>query len=306
MLVLPNELFYLIQQRQQIVFQLQTQQHEVIALKGRVISLQKRLKDLLSDSCATVGKELLIESPVLEGALYYLIHNYVRCLIHSAQYSLLREEISGLEEVLDSAEKQLKYLKANKKLIDESYENAYFVSRQRVQEENLRIFARELVYKQMYLDQQRLSSILSTPGRFSFTLPLNPEGLGFLLPVEGQYTSYFGLRNHPILQEKRFHEGVDIAAAEGTPVKASRHGVVKEAGWLGGYGLTVVLDHGDDYQTVYAHLSRIDVRSGETVFQGQVIGTVGSTGLSTGPHLHFEIRQHGTPVDPLLFLPKQI
>ncbi|TAD80518.1 MAG: M23 family metallopeptidase [Oscillatoriales cyanobacterium] len=108
-----------------------------------------------------------------------------------------------------------------------------------------------------------------------------------LVPI----SSSFGWRVHPILGYSRFHAGTDLSAPMGTPVVAVLDGKVSIGGFLGGYGLTVVLDHGDTQKTLYGHLSEIFVKPGATVKQGEVIGRVGSTGMSTGPHLHFEVRQ---------------
>jgi murein DD-endopeptidase MepM/ murein hydrolase activator NlpD len=118
------------------------------------------------------------------------------------------------------------------------------------------------------------------------------EEFVFPLSTPAQITSLFGWRNHPIFEDLRFHAGTDIGAPEGTPVLATRDGKVRLADYLGGYGFTVILRHEDDtLETRYAHLSQILVRPGETVKQGEVVGLVGSTGNSTGPHLHFELRE---------------
>ncbi|MCS6987831.1 MAG: M23 family metallopeptidase [Sphingomonadaceae bacterium] len=106
------------------------------------------------------------------------------------------------------------------------------------------------------------------------------------------------MRFHPILGFSRLHQGVDFAAPTGTPVVASAAGRVTLAGWSGGYGQVVEVDHGRGLKTRYAHLSRIDVRPGQAVGQGQRIGAVGSTGLSTGPHLHYEVWRDGRAVNP--------
>jgi murein DD-endopeptidase MepM/ murein hydrolase activator NlpD len=98
------------------------------------------------------------------------------------------------------------------------------------------------------------------------------------------------------------HEGIDIAASSGTPILAAASGTVIHAGWLGGYGNLVVVDHGDGLATAYAHASSILVGVGQRVSQGQTVSLVGSTGNSSGPHLHFEVRVNGTAVDPLGYL----
>lgn len=112
-------------------------------------------------------------------------------------------------------------------------------------------------------------------------------------------TSRFGARVHPILGTWRQHSGVDLAAATGTPVTAPSPGVVVAAQWWGGYGLFVAIDHGKGMQTRYGHLSALAVAYGQQVNAGQVLGYVGSTGNSTGPHLHYEMRLNGQPLDPL-------
>ncbi len=126
-------------------------------------------------------------------------------------------------------------------------------------------------------------------------------GQGFVWPLQGRISSAFGWRNISVAGN-RFHGGIDIAAPSGTAIRAARGGVVTRSGWVGAYGYLVVLDHGAGWETRYAHLSRIDVRVGERVAQGAVVGLVGSTGASTGPHLHFEIRRDGLALDPLAYL----
>lgn len=117
-------------------------------------------------------------------------------------------------------------------------------------------------------------------------------------PVPGPVTSSFGLRMHPVLGYARMHRGIDLRAAYGTPVVAAGDGRVDAAAWGGGFGRLVRLNHESNLTTVYAHMSRIAVQPGQEVRQGQVIGYVGSTGLATGPHLHFELYRNGVPINP--------
>jgi murein DD-endopeptidase MepM/ murein hydrolase activator NlpD len=126
-----------------------------------------------------------------------------------------------------------------------------------------------------------------------------------LWPVEGSVTSGFGPRVHPLTGQQRLHAGLDVAAAAGTPIRAAAAGQIIAATTLGGYGLAVDIRHGDGTVTRYAHQSRLLVRPGQQVAAGQVIGLVGSTGASTGPHLHFEVQVGGGPIDPLSWLPPQ-
>ncbi|WP_419826659.1 M23 family metallopeptidase [Sphingomonas sp.] len=121
---------------------------------------------------------------------------------------------------------------------------------------------------------------------------------GFAMPVAGRVTSGFGLRFHPILGYSRMHQGIDLAAPAGTPIVAASDGRVAFAGWHGGHGNYVLVAHEGGLSTGYGHMSRIAATPGEQVSQGEVIGYVGSTGLSTGPHLHFEVFHHGVAIDP--------
>lgn len=119
----------------------------------------------------------------------------------------------------------------------------------------------------------------------------NPGGIIFPLSGPAPITSLFGWRNHPVTGDRRFHAGIDIGAPTGTPIVASAAGQVEIADHVGGYGLTVTVNHGNSHQTLYGHMSQIFVQPGQFVPQGAIIGLVGNTGVSTGPHLHFEVRQ---------------
>ena len=126
-----------------------------------------------------------------------------------------------------------------------------------------------------------------------------PVESGMMMPVDGHITSYFGYRYHPILHFTRFHAGLDIGASWGSPIVAAGDGRVVAAGWAGGYGREVQIAHPGGFVSLYGHMSEIVASPGSYVRQGQVIGYVGSSGLSTGPHVHFEVRQGGQPVNPL-------
>jgi murein DD-endopeptidase MepM/ murein hydrolase activator NlpD len=130
------------------------------------------------------------------------------------------------------------------------------------------------------------------------------HGSGQLIwPVAGPVTSGFGWRIHPIFHVRKFHTGIDISAAYGVAIKAADTGTTIYSGWMTGYGNVVVVDHGNGLSTLYAHMTAAAVGNGVNVTRGQTIGTVGATGYATGPHLHFEVRVNGDPVDPLGYLP---
>ena len=120
--------------------------------------------------------------------------------------------------------------------------------------------------------------------------------------VATNITSYFGYRRHPIFRTKRLHSGIDIGGGRGSGILAAADGIVIHSGWRGGYGKCVIIDHGGGIATLYGHASRLYVRKGSRVKRGQKIAAIGSTGFSTGPHLHFEVRKNGSPVNPMSYL----
>lgn len=123
------------------------------------------------------------------------------------------------------------------------------------------------------------------------------------MPVEGVHlTSDFGMRWHPVIGGRRAHKGVDLAGPLGTPVQATADAVVGKAEWFSSYGLYVALEHGGDIQTRYGHMSRLNVYAGQRVRKGDVIGYIGTTGRSTGPHLHYEVRIAGLAVNPVPYM----
>ena len=170
-------------------------------------------------------------------------------------------------------------------------EKKYLLSRTRADKEALIKMEEELEEK-----EKELTRILE-----SYRYGIPPSGK-LAWPATGPLISGFGYRIHPILGINRFHSGIDIAAPYGTAVKAAAGGEVIQAGYFGGYGYSIMLYHGGGYATWYAHLSSINVSMGQMVERGSVIGLVGSTGWSTGPHLHFEIRINGVPQNPMGYL----
>jgi murein DD-endopeptidase MepM/ murein hydrolase activator NlpD len=136
-----------------------------------------------------------------------------------------------------------------------------------------------------------------TGGSDGGTTPAAPSSAGFIWPVSGPITSPFGMRWGVL------HPGIDIGVPEGTPIHAAAAGTIIWCGWESGYGNLVVIDHHNGLATAYGHQSRVAVSCGQNVAQGDVVGYSGCTGFCTGPHLHFEVRVNGTPVDPLGYLP---
>lgn len=152
------------------------------------------------------------------------------------------------------------------------------------------------------LIREREAQLAAARKAAGITGPGNTAPGALAWPITGTITSPFGWRHNPFGGSNEFHQGLDIAAAYGTTVTAAAAGTVIQAGWYGGYGNYILIDHGGGMSTGYGHLSRIFVSNGQEVQRGQAIGAEGSTGASTGPHLHFEVRISGKPVDPIGYL----
>ena len=138
---------------------------------------------------------------------------------------------------------------------------------------------------------------------YSSPIPQRTVSVPSRMPLEGaSLTSGFGMRTHPVLGGRRQHAGIDLAAPTGTPVYATADGVIGRADWYSSYGLYISINHGASMETRYAHLSRLAVAAGDNVKKGDLIGYVGSTGRSTGPHLHYEVRVDGLAVNPIPYM----
>jgi murein DD-endopeptidase MepM/ murein hydrolase activator NlpD len=163
--------------------------------------------------------------------------------------------------------------------------------------------AAQAASRQLAIHLRNLARARALAAQRSHISIARPSSARFVWPTDGHFTSPFGWRMHPIFHEMRFHAGIDIGAPIGTPVWAADGGTVIYAGYASGYGTLVLVSHGtvngQDLTTGYAHMSELDVSVGQSVGRGQQVGRVGNEGNSTGPHLHFEVRLDGNPVDPL-------
>jgi murein DD-endopeptidase MepM/ murein hydrolase activator NlpD len=214
-----------------------------------------------------------------------------------------RDATIGIKKsIIDLREEQKKYKDKVEKLVAQAEQKANEI--EGIYDEKKNLLSRATanknaliqMEKQFEIQEAEITRILE-----SYKYGSAPSGK-FAWPVVGMISSGFGYRIHPILGIRRFHSGIDIVAPYGTLVKAADGGQVVQAGYSGGYGYSVMLYHGGGFATWYAHLSSINVSMGQFVQRGQVIGLVGSTGLATGPHLHFEVRINGVPQNPLAYL----
>lgn len=159
-------------------------------------------------------------------------------------------------------------------------------------------------YERLLAISENIASMLRNMENSGGGAPAGQGGTGqFMWPCNGPITSYYGWRTHPIFGTTKYHSGMDIAVDSGTPIHAADSGTVVYSGWLGGYGNCIMIDHGGGLVTLYAHNSALNVGEGQYVSKGTVVAYAGSTGYSTGPHCHFEVRLHGELTEPLNYLP---
>lgn len=205
------------------------------------------------------------------------------------QEKQIQEKINKLISRIDATSTTVEDIKRNQDLLnrqmDERYDRIEILQRQEKQ------FLEESKILEERIKQMKLSAQSYVGGQMLWPVPSSRR-----------ITSYFGVRQHPVFNYSRMHTGIDIAANQGVNIVAANVGTVKISGWEGGYGNTVLIDHGGGISTLYAHCSTLLVREGQKVKAGDVIARIGSTGISTGPHLHFEVRKNGEPVDPMQYL----
>ncbi len=168
----------------------------------------------------------------------------------------------------------------------------------RMQLEKDSLSVASLIQRKVAEEEARIAAAKARSQRRNFV-----RGSGIMAsPSDGYISSPYGWRSHPILGRGRLHAGIDFAAGYGSTIRAADSGTVIYSGWYGGYGKTIIINHGKGITTLYAHASKLYVQEGESVKRGQAISAIGSTGFSTGPHLHFEVRKNGTPVNPANYL----
>lgn len=232
------------------------------------------------------------------------------------QRNLLAEKINEIENLQSRDElinKQIKDIATKYREITENYISGRMEGSisSRSGDRNDRAFADDVKELNTLLNNlnainESQNSDLVDLSEIENKLKIYLDSVPTLWPTEStRITDNFGYRKHPITRKRTFHEGIDIGAPYGQPIKAAASGKVTFAGSKSGYGYVVFLDHGGGISTVYGHASKLLVKQGQTVKKGDVIAKVGSTGVSTGPHLHFEVRLYNTPVDPIKYLDKK-
>ncbi len=225
----------------------------------------------------------------------------------TSDIDMLREINSTVKEIKERTERQTRELaetKENQEQIAKDQEAMAELKEKRrklleaAEDEELK---EETQYNKLIETSERISQMLremekANPQRFA------DKADNFIWPACGVITSYAGWRVHPVFGTTKYHSGMDIAVDYNTPIKAANRGSVTYAGWMDGYGYTVMIDHGEGLVTLYAHCSSIKCNEGDFVHQGDEVASSGATGWATGPHLHFEVRVHGDIVDPLKYI----
>jgi murein DD-endopeptidase MepM/ murein hydrolase activator NlpD len=235
--------------------------------------------------------------------------SYARMAWKVANYNSLEQEAKVLRDRYENLQRKVKQTNeqlASLQLLADEVTTAYGVKKQLTGSPDLVAEARgnslvptmrETLAEYSYLR----TTNLARQQRNIFTRG-NLNVLPSVWPISGRLMGGYGVRSDPFSGEGAMHTGIDISAPQGTLVHAAADGIVLHAAWNSGYGRCVIIDHGNNYQTLYAHLSRMDVIEGEEIRQGEVLGAVGSSGRSTGSHLHYEVRIGSTPVNPYRFL----
>jgi murein DD-endopeptidase MepM/ murein hydrolase activator NlpD len=263
--------------------------------RKRILAIYKQNRLKLIDG--------LINSP---SATDYLDHIYYQKRVMDYDRKVLEalidqsENISKYNKML--AEEAAKIEQINTKLA--SLEKEISAQKQAQNQVLSKVQQERQVYEESERQLERESvKLIYKITELSGTKLDNPDATGdFQYPVKAIISSPFGPRRHPIFGVRSMHSGIDLAAPRGTPIKASEGGLVIYAGWYGGYGQVVILDHSKGYTTLYAHLDKIMVKVGDRVGQSKTLGLEGATGYATGPHLHFEIRSNGKPQNPIYYL----
>jgi murein DD-endopeptidase MepM/ murein hydrolase activator NlpD len=243
-------------------------------------------------------------------SLFGMVSSYVRMAWKVANYNALREEVNSLRAryaMLEQSANQTKEQLATLQMFATEVSLAYGIKQKLEGPSDISMEGRLApTYTESLSEYNFLKSAsLTASGRRSFYLWRNAQLRPSIWPLYGRLLSHFGRRNDPFSGEHAFHSGVDISAPTGTPVRATADGVVTFAQYYGGYGKLIVIRHGD-FETYYGHLSRIQVVEGQEIRRGEIIGASGATGRVTAPHLHYEVRQRGNPINPYPFLSQSL
>lgn len=298
--------------------QINSVEQQIVQHENDLVRLEKEAQAKAQSLKKHLHKLYIKRSSILSSFIYSLLNsNSITEFLNTLYYQkqIIQREMS----LIQSVQKQQKELKEtnlslrSKKVILEkskkrSQELQTLVSQRKSEQDKLvnKLRKERISYEQAERELEKEASNitnrilkLTEGGQLDLSDLVNNH---YIFPCNARVTSNYGYRRHPIFRVRSFHSGIDLGARAGTPVKASNGGIVIYSGWYTGYGKTVIVSHGNNKSTLYAHLTATNVSRGEKVAQGGIVGKVGSTGYSTGPHLHFEYRQNGKHTNPMAVL----
>ena len=316
--------------------QVQKLDQNIASSQIEIEELDKKIEDLKISVSQTEEKLQIVlekynkQKALLDARLVTLYEageiHYIDVLFSStsigefiSNYYLISELASYDNDLLEIVGKEKNEIETSKKVLDKSKED--LITTQQTQLKTARVLENTRIIRQHYIEElseeeQQLQAqideyraqynAIELELQYIAQNSISPEYIGGVMawPVPGytKITSKFGMRTHPITGIYKLHSGVDIGAPIGTNFIAVADGIVTKAGYNAAYGNMVMIDHGGGISTLYAHGSEIMVQEGQTVKQKDIVLKVGSTGYSTGPHAHFEVREYGTPVEPLAYI----
>ena len=316
---------------QEVMGSLTELQSQANKLQAKSDTLQGRINDnqaKLAQKKADVAKRLQIYRQRLRDIYIHGQINYLDVLLGAKDFSdfssrmyLLQKIISKDLALLDQLRKDEAEIKTRQEQLDAEMKEIKAVQTEleakkaranklkdqrsymlyKAQEEEMQS---QSEYERLLALSENIAAMLRNMEANGGNAPSQPvQDTGWMWPCRGEITSYFGWRTHPIFGTTKYHSGMDIAVDYGTPIYAAKSGTVIYSGWVGGYGYAVMIDHGSGIVTLYGHNQGLNVSEGQYVNKGTCIAYAGSTGYSTGPHCHFEVRLHGEVTEPLNYLP---
>ena len=273
-------------------------------MEGRMRIYRRRLRDIYENGQINYLEVLLGAKDFGDFASrMYLLQKIIRSDLDLI--AIVEKETAEIQRRQNLLDSQMAEIKKDKAALVQKRNDAEEMREQRAQ----KLYKAEEEKRKSEAEYDRLLAIsdnIKSMLQGLETASVMPSGGGngsFVWPCSGTITSYYGWRVHPIFGTRKYHSGMDIGVDYGTPIHAAAAGVVVYSGWMGGYGYAVMIDHGGGLVTIYGHNSSLSVSEGQRVSQGQAIALAGSTGYSTGPHCHFEVRLHGEVTEPLNYLP---
>ncbi len=251
--------------------------------KSQPLKLRLPIAGLLGCiALAVIGAVYIITAGV-KTAEYYVMKS--RLSYFSREFKELKLTIGSLKETNNELSRLVELKSKNSIIKSAQFGDSGSIDIEAIKREMKETLESVAEIKQYIAEQKNV--LLATPSGW---------------PLQGQVSSPFGMRHHPVTGVRKFHTGLDIRAPMGTPVKATANGIVSFSGWTSGSGHIVVIEHGHGFSTAYAHNKENFVKVGQTVKKGEMIASSGSSGISTGPHLHYEVWKSGKQIDPGKFL----